>query len=375
MVVSLAIVLSLCLCIYGIQAVFGNVGDVVKLLRAKSLIEHRYYGDVDSHKLLEGAIRGMVDAVDDPYTSYLDKKEFQRLSEMTQGSFSGIGVYFGKRNNEFEIMTVIEGNPGAKAGIKEGDRIVSVDGESTAKLTMEAISSRIRGPVDTEVVLELKNKNGELRKVTVIRKEIKTPSLAGRMLEGSSIGYIRIVNFNEATGKDFQKKYAELEQKGMQALLLDLRSNPGGLFTSCVEVARVLVPKGPIVSVVDKKGSKQVEYSELEKVKYPLAVLVNGGTASAAEIVSGAVKDTMSGKLFGEKTYGKGCVQHVYSLGASDAVKITVADYYTPSGVSIHKKGIEPDEVVVQPEGIREDLQLKAAREYLQQELKQSKEK
>lgn len=368
-VVVLSIVFALGMFCYTAYVMLGDVGEAVKLVRTKSMIERYYYGEVDSHKLLEGAIRGMVDAVDDPYTSYLDKKEFQRLTDMTQGSFSGIGVVFGKRNNQYQIMSVIEDNPGAKAGIKEGDIIISVNGESTAKMSMDAVANNIRGPIDSEVVLELKNKKGELRKVTVVRKEIKTISLAGKMLKDTKIGYIRIANFNENTGNEFKKKLQELEKEGLQALVLDLRSNPGGLLSSGVEVARELVPKGPIVSVVDKAGHKQVEHSHLEKVKYPLAVLVNGGTASAAEIVSGAIKDTNSGRLFGEKTFGKGCVQHVYRLSQDEAVKITVADYYTPSGVSIHKKGIEPDEKVELPDNTTVDVQLKAATEYLKKKL------
>lgn len=368
-VVVLSIVFALGMFCYTAYVMLGDVGEAVKLVRTKSMIERYYYGEVDSHKLLEGAIRGMVDAVDDPYTSYLDKKEFQRLTDMTQGSFSGIGVVFGKRNNQYQIMSVIEDNPGAKAGIKEGDIIISVNGESTAKMSMDAVANNIRGPIDSEVVLELKNKKGELRKVTVVRKEIKTISLAGKMLKDTKIGYIRIANFNENTGEEFRKKLQELEKEGMQALVLDLRSNPGGLLSSGVEVAQELVPKGPIVSVVDKAGHKQVEHSHLEKVKYPLAVLVNGGTASAAEIVSGAIKDTNSGRLFGEKTFGKGCVQHVYRLSQDEAVKITVADYYTPSGVSIHKKGIEPDEKVELPDNTTVDVQLKAATEYLKKKL------
>lgn len=368
-VVVLSIVFALGMFCYTAYVMLGDVGEAVKLVRTKSMIERYYYGEIDSHKLLEGAIRGMVDAVDDPYTSYLDKKEFQRLTDMTQGSFSGIGVVFGKRNNQYQIMSVIEDNPGAKAGIKEGDIIISVNGESTAKMSMDAVANNIRGPIDSEVVLELKNKKGELRKVTVVRKEIKTISLAGKMLKDTKIGYIRIANFNENTGEEFRKKLQELEKEGMQALVLDLRSNPGGLLSSGVEVAQELVPKGPIVSVVDKAGHKQVEHSHLEKVKYPLAVLVNGGTASAAEIVSGAIKDTNSGRLFGEKTFGKGCVQHVYRLSQDEAVKITVADYYTPSGVSIHKKGIEPDEKVELPDNTTVDVQLKAATEYLKKKL------
>lgn len=365
--------LSLCFGIgifcYTSYVLMGDVAEAVKLVRAKRLIEHNYYGEVNQRKILEGAIRGMVDAVDDPYTNYLDKKDFQRLTEMTQGSFSGIGVVFGKKNNQYQIMTVLENNPGAKAGIKEGDVIISVNGESTAKMSIEAVSNNIRGPVDSEVVLELKNKKGELRKVTVIRKEIKTISVAGKMLNSSSIGYIRIANFGENTGTEFKKTLSDLEGKGMKALVLDLRSNPGGLLNTGVEVAQELVPKGPIVSVLYKDGTKQIERSNLEKVRFPLAVLVNGGTASASEIVSGAVKDTKAGRLIGEKTFGKGCVQQIYRLSKDEAVKITVADYYTPSGASIHKKGIEPDEKVVLPENSLVDTQLNAAEKYLKQQL------
>ena len=368
-VVVLSIVLSAGICCYIAYNMVGDVGGAFKLIRTKTMLERYYYGEIESGKLIEGAIKGMVEAVDDPYTSYLDKKEFKRLTDMTHGSFSGIGVVFGKKDHQYQIMSVIEGNPGDKAGIKEGDVIVGINGESTAKMSMDAVANNIRGPIDTEVVIELKDKKGSLRKVTVVRKEIKTPSVGSKMLDNSKIGYIRIANFSETTGVDFKHKLEELEGKGMQALVLDLRSNPGGLLNTGVEVAQFLVPKGPIVSVVDKQGKKHVEYSELEKVKYPLAVLVNGGTASAAEIVSGAVKDTKSGKLFGEKTFGKGSVQSVIYLGNGTAIKVTTAKYYTPSGVSIHKTGIEPDVVVKLPENPTFDNQLDEAKKYLLEEL------
>ena len=179
-----------------------------------------------------------------------------------------------------------------------------------------------------------------------------------------------MTNFNEDTDKDFGAKLQELRDQGMKALVLDLRDNPGGLLESGVGVARYLVPKGPIVSVTDKDGNTQTESSSLEKVDFPLAVLVNHGTASAAEIVSGAIQDTGSGKLFGVKTYGKGVVQNVFLLSNQTAVKLTVARYYTPSGRSIDKVGITPDEVV---EAASEDgaNQLQAAERYLRQQLQQ----
>lgn len=347
----------------------GSVSESVRFLRTMKLLKRNYNGEVDNHQLFDGALKGMVESVGDPYTVYLNKKDFQQLSEMTVGSFGGIGIVFGKRGNDYVVISALEDNPGAKAGIKSGDIITAIDDKSTREMNMEQVANKIRGKYGTTVTLELKDKEGKLRKVNVVRAEIKNPSVAGQLLANTKIGYIRIAIFNENTGDDFAKKYAELEKQGMQALVLDLRENPGGILDAGVDVARMLVPKGPIVSVIDKNGNKFEETSSLEKVKYPLAVLVDHGSASAAEIVAGAIKDTKSGKLFGTKTFGKGSVQSVYRLDSNTAVKITVAKYYTPSGVSIHNVGIEPDVKVELPEDATVDVQLKAAEDYLLQQL------
>lgn len=347
----------------------GSVPESVRFLRTMKLLKRNYNGEVDNHQLFDGALKGMVESVGDPYTVYLNKKDFQQLSEMTVGSFGGIGIVFGKRGNDYVVISALEDNPGAKAGIKSGDIITAIDDKSTREMNMEQVANKIRGKYGTTVTLELKDKEGKLRKVNVVRAEIKNPSVAGQMLANTKIGYIRIAIFNENTGDDFAKKYAELEKQGMQALVLDLRENPGGILDAGVDVARMLVPKGPIVSVIDKNGNKFEETSSLEKVKYPLAVLVDHGSASASEIVAGAIKDTKSGKLFGVKTFGKGSVQSVYRLDNNTAVKITVAKYYTPSGVSIHNVGIEPDVKVELPDDATVDVQLKAAEDYLLQQL------
>lgn len=347
----------------------GSVSESVRFLRTMKLLKRNYNGEVDSHQLFDGALKGMVESVGDPYTVYLNKKDFQQLSEMTVGSFGGIGIVFGKRGNDYVVISALEDNPGAKAGIKSGDIITAIDDKSTREMNMEQVANKIRGKYGTTVTLELKDKEGKLRKVNVVRAEIKNPSVAGQMLANTKIGYIRIAIFNENTGDDFAKKYAELEKQGMQALVLDLRENPGGILDAGVDVARMLVPKGPIVSVIDKNGNKFEETSSLEKVKYPLAVLIDHGSASASEIVAGAIKDTKSGKLFGVKTFGKGSVQSVYRLDNNTAVKITVAKYYTPSGVSIHNVGIEPDVKVELPDDATVDVQLKAAEDYLLQQL------
>lgn len=361
------------LCAGGVllERITGSASESVRFLRTMHLLKNNYNGDVDNHTLFEGAIKGMVEGVGDPYTVYLNRKDFQQLNEMTDGTFGGIGIVFGKRGDDYIVISALPDNPGALAGIKSGDIITAVDEQPTRSMNMEQVANSIRGQQGTEVVLELKDKEGQLRKVRVMRKEIKNPSVGGQFVPGTKIGYIRVAVFNENTGADFAKEYQKLEQQGMQALVLDLRGNPGGLLDAGVAVAGMLVPKGPIVSVVDKAGNKYVESSSLEKVKYPLAVLVDHGSASASEIVAGAIKDTHSGRLFGVKTFGKGSVQSVYRLDSGTAVKITVAKYYTPSGVSIHNVGIEPDEVVELPENAVKDAQLEAAVDYLKKTLRE----
>ena len=354
-----------------LKGITGSFGDPIRFLRTMSLVKSNYNGELNSHQLFDGAIKGMVEATGDPYTVYLNQKDFQALSEMTEGTFGGIGIVFGKRGDDYIVVAALPDTPGAQAGIKSGDIITAVDGQDTASMNMEQIANKIRGHIDTTVKLSLKDKDGKIREVEVVRKEIKTPSVGGSMLEGNKIGYIRIAVFNENTAADFQKEMQKLQKQGMQALILDLRGNPGGILDAGVSVAGALVPKGPIVSVVYKDGTKYVHNSGLEKTPCPLAVLVDHGTASAAEIVSGAIKDTKAGKLFGVKTFGKGSVQGVFGIDNKTAVKITVAKYYTPSGVSIHNIGIIPDEIVELPEDATYDLQMRAAVDYLEKQLQQ----
>lgn len=352
-----------------VQEITGDAAETLRFLRAMSIVKNNFDGKADNKVLFDGAIEGMVHALDDPYSVYLDKEDFTKLSEMTEGSFGGIGIVFGKRGDDYVVISALADHPGALAGIKSGDIILAVDGTETAKMNMTDVADKIRGKQGTEVVLRLRTKDGEEKEVKVVRKDIKAPSVGGQILPNTKIGYIRITVFNEATGEDFKKTYEKLQAEGMEATILDLRGNPGGILDDGVAVAGMLVPKGPIVSLVYKNGDKYVENSSLEQVKYPLAVLVDHGTASAAEIVAGAVKDTKAGKLFGVKTFGKGSVQGVYRIDNDTAVKITTARYYTPSGVSIHNVGIEPDVKIELPDNAVTDVQLEAAQDYLQQEL------
>ena len=373
-VIPLAVILAISLTLvgvaWGLQKLTHNAGGAVQFLFTLGKIHSSYVGDYTDKKLFEGAMHGLVESLDDPYSEYLDEKGFANLNEMTDGTFGGIGVVLDQRNKEFVVVSPMEGSPGAKAGIEAGDKILKVDDKDTKGRSLEDVVSTIRGKKGTSVKLLLEHKNGEQYTADIVRDDIKIKSVAGKMLPDSKIGYIRISMFNENTGEEFKKAYEKLEQEGMQATLLDLRHNPGGLLNECVKVANYIVPKGPVVSITDKKGKTQVYKSKLEKVKYPLAVLIDHGSASASEIVSGAVQDTKAGKLFGVKTYGKGCVQSVFHITPDTGLKLTTAMYYTPSGRSIHKVGVEPDVEIELPEKATSDVQLKKAEEYLREELR-----
>ena len=372
-VIPLVVILSISMTVigmaWGLQKVTHNAEGALQFLYTLGRIHSGYVGEYTDKKLFEGAMHGLVESLDDPYSEYLNEEGFARLNEMTDGTFGGIGVVLGQRNKEFVVVSPMEGSPGAKAGIEAGDKILKVNDVDTKGRSLEDVVSTIRGKKGTNVKLLLEHKTGEQFTADIVRDDIKIKSVAGKMLPDSKIGYIRISMFNENTGEEFKKAYEKLEQEGMQATLLDLRHNPGGLLGECVKVANYIVPKGPVVSITDKKGKTQVYKSKLEKVKYPLAVLIDHGSASASEIVSGAVQDTKAGKLFGMKTYGKGCVQSVFHITADTGLKLTTAMYYTPSGRSIHKVGVEPDVEIELPEKAVTDEQLKKAEEYLKEEL------
>lgn len=352
-----------------VQQAAGNSVSGMVFLKTLVTVRDNYVEPVDSEKLFDGATAGMVKALGDPYSAYLDKKSFSEITDLTDGVFGGIGVVLGKKDNDFVVVAPMKGTPGDEAGIKAGDKILAVDGVSVDGLQLEDVVGKIRGKQGTEVEIKLAGSDGAERTVRVIRGDIKVESVGGEMLPDSKIGYIRISVFNEQTGNDFAKKYMELEKQGMQALVLDLRHNPGGILGECVKVAQYIVPKGTVVSIKDRNGNTFVEESDLEKIKYPLAVLVDHGSASAAEIVAGAVQDTGAGKLFGVQTFGKGSVQSVYKLSDSTGLKLTTAKYYTPSGRSIHGTGIKPDvEIELDLNGTT-DNQLLAAENYLKEQL------
>lgn len=343
-----------------------RVGDAARFFGTYEMIKKRYVNETDSTKLFDGAISGMVKSLDDPHSIYLEPRMYKALLNQTVGSFGGIGVTMGFKDKKVTVMSVLDDTPAKAAGLAANDEIIAVDDAPIIELEPEEVVMKIRGEVGTEVKLKIKSADGTEREVTIVRDNIKVKSVQGKMLE-DSIAYIRISNFGEHTGEEFKDVYTKLESEGMKKTILDLRENPGGLINTCVEVANFIIPKGTIVTVETRDGAIEEYDSDLEKIKYPLVVLVDGNSASASEIIAGAVKDTKAGILIGDKTYGKGSVQVVLPLMHSDAVKLTVAKYFTPGGESIDGIGIEPDIVEKLLPGDTVDKQLNKALEVLKQ--------
>lgn len=340
---------------------FNKVGVVntIKILGIYSLINKSYVNDVVSDKLVAGMIKGMVESLGDEHSIYLDKKMYQEMLMKTEGYFGGVGIVLGVKDKDLTVVAPIEDTPGFLAGIKPGDIIVAIDQINVKELSLEEAVNKIRGEQGSTVVLSIK-RSAEIKDYILNRSNIEIKTVKGEILD-NNVGYIRIAMFSEKTATELNKVYQELINKGATAFVLDLRSNPGGLLQASVAAANLFVPQGPVVSVVHKDGSKEVYSSNLASINYPLAVLINGGSASAAEILAGAIKDTNAGTLIGTKSYGKGSVQGVIPIGNAEAIKLTIAKYYTPSNVSIDGVGIEPNIIVELPKDAKTDVQLAKA--------------
>ena len=349
-----------------------KAAELARFFGVLRLVENRYVDGVDETKLIDGAISGLVQSLDDPHSLYMDENMFEELREHTEGEFGGIGVTMGFKDKKVFILSVLEGTPGEAAGLQADDEIIAVDGTPVTNYQPEEVAMHIRGDVDTNVTLTIHRKGEEgNRDITVTRAMIHVETAKGQMIPHTNIGYIRIASFSENTGKEFGAALDSLQQQGMKGLIIDLRQNGGGLITSCVEIANRVVPKGTVVSVVERDGTKQEYDSDLESPICPIVVLIDGNSASASEILAGALQDTGAATLVGTKSYGKGSVQMVMPLFHDDGVKLTVAKYYTPSGRSIDGTGIEPDVKVELSENATTDTQLAKAKEILEAKLAQ----
>ena len=313
-----------------------------KMIALEGLVKEDFYQKTSDEKLVDGAIKGMFSGLDDPYSQYYTKSEFEKLKEQTSGSFVGIGVYISPTSDDDSITIIapIEGSPAEKSGIKAGDKILKVDGKVVSAKDSDKAISMIKGKKGTEVELTIK-RGEQIFDVKVKRDEIVSKTVEGKVLE-DNIGYIKITSFSEHTNKEFKKVLDTLKESSIKGLIIDLRDNPGGLLNVCKDIADSLIGEGTIVYTKDNKGKTEYLKSDKEKLGLPIAVLTNEGSASASEILTGAIIDNKAGISVGTTTFGKGLVQSVRELKDGTGYKLTTAQYFTPNGEYINGKGIKP---------------------------------
>lgn len=332
-----------------------------KLFTVKDKLNEYYDGKINDADLVEGAVKGMTASLNDPYTVFMNQKEWKDFNEQTTGEYVGLGLQVGVKDNKITVIAPFEDSPAQKAGILPEDVIEKVNGTDVSGQDLEkAVNMMKKGKEGEKVTLTISRTGKQPFNVDVKRAKIVMVTVKGEMLD-SSIGYIRLTMFDENTAKNFNAKLKELQGKGMKKLVLDLRGNPGGLLDQCVEVVSNFVPKGKvIVSTIDKyKKEERLNSRGGTAVGVPLVVLVDEGSASASEIVSGAIRDYKVGTLVGKKTFGKGVVQTLLyqkkdGFNDGTALKVTIARYYTPNGENIQGKGINPNVEVDYPIALKE---------------------
>lgn len=348
-----------------------------KLDQISGLIDEYYLYDdeIDKDDLINGIYSGYASALGDPYTEYYDEEETKALYESTSGEFSGIGATMSKSmdSDEITVSNVYEDSPAAKAGMKAGDVIIQVDDHSVSGQDLETVVSWIKGERGTDVVLHVL-RDGEELELTATRDIIEVQTVDYEMKD-SQIGYISVSEFDSVTYDQFEEALNELDSQGMQGLVIDLRGNPGGSLTTVTDMLKLLLPEGTIVSTKDKYGNtEEIICDGTHEFTKPLAVLVNQYSASASEIFSGAIQDYGTGTIVGMTTYGKGVVQQLIDLKDGTCLKVTIAEYYTPSGRSINGTGVTPDvevEYVYDENNPEADNQLDKALEVVRGELEQ----
>ena len=345
----------------------GRPSSMFEFFRTLEIIESHYAENVDKNAIFDGALKGMVSTLGDKHSTYLGGDLYKDFSAQMSGTYAGIGVYIASTDEGILIAGVMEGSPAEEAGLQRGDILVSIDGTSVEGYQLEDVSKNIRGPVDTSVDLVVR-RDGEEQSFTVQRRQIHVPTVAGKMVDGTDVGYIRVAVFSDGTADDFTKEFTKLREQGMNKLILDLRDNPGGIVEQAVGVASNFVPpNSTIVSYTEQDGKVDQYTAQGTDDPIPIVVLVNENSASASEIVAGAVHDMKLGPIVGVKTYGKGTVQGVFPVDSASAVKVTVAKYRTTNGREIDGVGIEPDVVVPLTPSDPEDSQFEKALEIIQE--------
>lgn len=327
------------------DTVLGDRKCRSKLAYLENLIDEYYLGDKDEEKLQEGLYTGLLYGLDDPYSRYYTAEEYEAENSSSQGTYVGIGILMEKnKEGGVKIVECYEGGPGEKAGLKKGDIISAIDGEDITEDEVSDVADIVRNSDKDNVVLTVHREGVDnAMEIKVDITDVELPSVFHEMLD-SRIGYIRITEFKGVTSEQYQEAFDDLNSQGMEKLIVDLRDNPGGLLDSVCDILRQILPKGLIVYTEDKDGNREEEKCDgKNELRIPLAVLVNESSASASEIFAGAVQDYGIGTIVGTTTYGKGVVQSIRQLSDGSAIKLTIANYYTPKGNNINKIGIKPD--------------------------------
>jgi carboxyl-terminal processing protease len=320
--------------------------DLRAFTRALEIIKSNYVEEPADKELIQGAIRGMISSLD-PHSSYMSERAFKEINMDIKGEFQGVGIQIGIKTQQLTVISPIEDTPADRAGIAAGDKILKINDEWTKDMSIEDAVDRMRGPKNTQVRLLIHREGWDKPKeFTITRAVIKVQSVKSRMLDGD-IGYVKIIQFQGKTSKDVDNALRKLEDKGMKRLVLDMRNNPGGLLDSSVDVSSLFMPKDKLVVYIQgrrKDDRKDFLSAGVDFVReYPVVVLVNTGSASASEIVAGALQDSKRAVIMGTQTFGKGSVQTVFPLDSNTGMRLTTAKYYTPSGRSIQNVGIAPD--------------------------------
>ena len=364
------------------EQLYSSYMDYSKLSYVENIIKEDYLRDVDDDTLLNGQLKGLVQSLDDPYSQYLTVDEFQSLADQTSGVYGGVGIIVTPgEDNYITVVSPIEDTPGERAGLRTGDKIIAVDGVEYTAENMDAAVKVMKGEPNTNVVLTIMRRNNdgsmETKDVQITREIIRLVTVKSSILD-DKIGYIKITSFDGITYEDFKADLNELENRNVEGLIIDLRNNPGGLLNICAEIADELLGEGDIVYTETKDGEREYLKSDKDMIDIPLVVLVNGGSASASEILAGAIRDHSRGELIGTTTFGKGVVQKIRQFDDGSGIKLTISEYFTPNGTNIHGVGIEPDIVVELPDDmegigvdyIDDDTQLLRAMEVLDSKIR-----
>lgn len=337
--------------------ILSDLAFTQKIKYLENMIDEEYLGEISTDKLEEGVYAGLIYGLGDVYSRYYTKDEYEQESVTTEGSYVGIGVAMQKYTaGGVQIVECYKGSTAEEAGIKVDDVITAINGEDITDTELQDVVSMIRDNEDKDVVLTVQRKGEDTQEITVKVSNVELPSVFGEMLDENT-GYIQITEFKGVTVEQYEEVFADLKEQGMERLVVDLRDNPGGLLNVVCDILRDILPEGLIVYTEDKNGNRSEETCDGKNpLDMPLAVLVNGNSASASEIFAGAVKDYGIGTIVGTTTYGKGVVQSIRQLSDGSAVKLTIANYYTPKGNSINKTGIQPDvEVELSPELLNQE--------------------